>query len=120
MVQRGSRLGRIDLVGASLGGVVALVGIYWDDAWHTDRGRDSLFAPPHLVLHAGVLAATLAVGLLTRRPWGGGQRLAIAGGAAVLVPAPVDELWHVSFGRDAVLWSPPHMFAVVASLMLAT
>jgi hypothetical protein len=107
------------LVAAS-GGVAALIGGYWDDAWHTDRGRDSLFVAPHLVLYAGVLIATAAVVLLARKPWSPAHRLALAGGAAVLVSAPLDEAWHVAFGRDAVLWSPPHMLAVVASLMLAT
>lgn len=105
---------------AASGGAAALVGGFWDDAWHTDRGRDSLFVAPHLVLYAGVLTATVAVAFLARKPWGPAQRLALAGGAAVLVSAPLDEAWHVAFGRDAVLWSPPHMLAVVASLMLAT
>ena len=105
---------------AATGGVVALVGGYWDDAWHTDRGRDSLFAAPHVVLYVGVLVATAAVALIARKPWSASQGLALAGGAAVLVSAPLDEAWHAAFGRDAVLWSPPHMLAVVASLMLAT
>lgn len=105
---------------AAGGGAAALVGGYWDDAWHTDRGRDSLFVAPHLLLYAGVLVATVAVALVARKPWSPSQRLALAGGAAVLVSAPLDEAWHVAFGRDAVLWSPPHMLAVVASLMLAT
>ena len=106
---------------AAGGGVAALVGAYWDDAWHTDRGRDSLFVAPHLVLYAGVLIATVAVAMLAHKPpWSPAHRLALAGGAAVLVSAPLDEAWHVAFGRDAVLWSPPHMLAVVASLMLAT
>jgi hypothetical protein len=97
-----------------------LVGAYWDDAWHTDRGRDSLFVAPHLVLYTGVLVATVAVAMLARKPWDPVHRLALAGGAAVLVSAPLDEAWHVAFGRDAVLWSPPHMLATIASLMLAT
>lgn len=105
---------------AAVGGIAALAGGYWDDAWHTDRGRDSLFAPPHLVIYVGVLVATAAVAVLARRPWGAAQRLALAGGAAVLASAPMDEAWHVAFGRDAVTWSPPHMLAVVASLMLAS
>lgn len=75
---------------------------------------------PHIVLYLGVLAATAAVAAMARPPWRAAQRLALAGGAAVVVSAPLDEAWHVAFGRDAVLWSPPHMLAVVASLMLAT
>jgi hypothetical protein len=31
-----------------------------------------------------------------------------------LSAAPVDELWHELFGRDAVLWRPPHMVAAPA------
>jgi hypothetical protein len=60
-----------------------LVGAYWDDAWHTDRGRDSLFVAPHLVLYAGVLMATVPVAMLARKPWSPAHRLALAGGAAV-------------------------------------
>ncbi|MEO6317783.1 MAG: hypothetical protein ABIP36_03275 [Acidimicrobiales bacterium] len=105
---------------AAVGGVSALVGTYWDDTWHTDRGRDTFLAPPHIVLYLSVLAATAAVAFLGRRPWGPAQRLALTGGAAVLVSAPLDEVWHRAFGRDAVAWSPPHMFAVLAALMLAT
>lgn len=104
---------------AAVGGVSALVGTYWDDTWHTDRGRDSFLSPPHIVLYLGVLGATAAVAVLGRRPRGPAQRMALGGGAAVLASAPLDEAWHVTFGRDAVVWSPPHMFALVASLMLA-
>ncbi len=105
---------------AAVGGVSALVGTYWDDTWHTDRGRDTFLAPPHIVLYLSVLAATAAVASLGRRPWGLARRMALTGGAAVLVSAPLDEVWHRAFGRDAVAWSPPHMFAVLAALMLAT
>lgn len=108
------------LLVAAIGGVSALVGTYWDDTWHTDRGRDTFLAPPHVVLYLSILAATAAVAFLGRRPWGPAQRMALIGGAAVLVSAPLDEVWHRAFGRDAVAWSPPHMFAVLAALMLAT
>jgi hypothetical protein len=103
------------------GGVAAVLGLYWDDAWHTDVGRDTFFAPPHLLLYAGV-SALLAV--FATWAW---QRLRVDGRRAVRDPAvvlpllgtvvtlgaaPVDELWHQLFGRDAVTWSPPHMVAV--------
>jgi len=105
-----------------LGGLVALTGTYWDDAWHTDRGRDAFLAPPHLVLYAGVtvaIAGILVVAGAVRGARPGGLVVGIVGGAAVLVSAPIDEAWHAAFGRDAVLWSPPHLFAVAASVMLA-
>ena len=113
---------------ALVGGGAALFGTYWDDSWHTDRGRDSLAAPPHLLLYAGVLVALGVAASWTwrtartegwralRRP--GGPRIAVVGGVAVLVSAPVDELWHAAYGRDAVLWSPPHLLAVAGSAAL--
>jgi hypothetical protein len=114
---------------ALVGGAAALFGTYWDDSWHTDRGRDSLAAPPHLVLYAGVLVALGVAASWARRAadaagWravlrtAGGPRTALVGGAAVLVSAPVDELWHTTYGRDAVLWSPPHLLAVAGSAAL--
>lgn len=104
---------------AAGGGTAALVGSYWDDAWHTDRGRDTFLAAPHVVLYGGVIVALLAVATGLRRPWSRAQRLAVVGGAAVVASGPVDEAWHRAFVRDAVLWSPPHMLAITASLALA-
>lgn len=105
---------------ASLGGMLTLVGTYWDDAWHTDRGRDSFFAAPHLALYAGVFVALVGVSLAGRTISGRGRAMAASGAIAVLVSAPIDEAWHALFGRDAVLWSPPHMLAVAASVLLAS
>ncbi len=114
---------------ALLAGFVGLFGTYWDDAWHTDRGRDVFASPPHLVLYAGVLvvlavalrwAARVAhpgrwTGVLSPR-----RRAAVAcwGGLAVLASAPIDEFWHRAYGRDAVLWSPPHLLAMSGSAAL--
>jgi hypothetical protein len=112
---------------AVAGGTLALAGVHWDDAWHTDRGRDSFFVPPHLLLYAGTLLVTVAVGwwwLQVRasgvRPWSVQPlRLAALGALATFGSAPLDELWHRWFGRDAVLWSPPHLLGVMATVTLA-
>ena len=123
------RLTTAEGVIALLAGGTALFGTYWDDSWHTDRGRDTLAAPPHLLLYAGVLVAVGVAASWARRTAGsrgwrevlrtpGGPRLAIVGGVAVLASAPVDELWHAAYGRDAVLWSPPHLLAVAGSAAL--
>ena len=126
---RGDRLTNAEAVVALGGGVAALFGTYWDDSWHTDRGRDTLASPPHLLLYAGVLVALAVAAAWARRAardagWrevlrtAGGPRTAVVGGVAVLVSAPVDELWHTAYGRDSVLWSPPHLLAAAGSTAL--
>lgn len=119
---------------AAVGSAFALLATYWDDSWHTDRGRDEFAIPPHLLLYGGVLLAALAVaawGIGAWRAAGWGLRgigqvlrdpaLLLGGiaGATVLASAPVDAAWHASYGRDAVLWSPPHLTAVIGSLTLS-
>lgn len=120
---------RRDVLQASaLGGLVlALLGTYWDDAWHTDIGRDTFWSPPHLVLYAGIalggaLAAiavlpTLRQGLRAAIR-GPATRILLAGLLATLASAPIDEVWHQLFGRDAVAWSPPHITGIVGILLL--
>ncbi|KUI37473.1 hypothetical protein [Mycobacterium sp. GA-2829] len=103
---------------------------YWDDAWHTDIGRDTAFIAPHLALYGSVavvglvvlgwglvaLARTRSIRAALRQP---GLLLAGLGGAVTLAAAPLDAFWHDAFGRDAVLWSPPHMLVVFASTTMA-
>jgi hypothetical protein len=115
---------------AAAGGAVSLFATYWDDAWHTDIGRDTALIAPHLALYGSVAAVGLVVlgwGLLAlartrsvraalRQP---GLLLAGLGGAVTLAAAPLDAFWHDAFGRDAVLWSPPHMLVVFASTTMA-
>jgi hypothetical protein len=111
-------------------GMVAIFATYWDEAWHTDVGRDSAWAVPHLVLYGAVgvvglsvvawgvrvLAQTRSIrATIAYRP----LLAASLGGAGALVAAPLDAYWHEAFGRDAVLWSPPHMLVVFASTGLA-
>lgn len=111
-----------------IGGLIALTGTYWDDAWHTDIGRDAFAIPPHLVLYSGVAVVGLAVALWAGRTWWQKRRLktliqepalllAGIGVVATFVSAPIDDFWHRAFGRDAVLWSPPHMLGVAALLV---
>jgi len=111
--------------------LLALFGTYWDDAWHTDKGRDTFWTPPHLLLYAGIgIAGTLVAlhallllregatltSLLRRRT----LMLALVGAGATLASAPIDDWWHRNLGRDAVLWSPPHMLGLFGVLLLVT
>lgn len=108
-----------------LGATGALAGGFWDDAWHTERGRDSFFIAPHFAIYAGISLAGGALALWALLILGReglraalGQRalvLALASVAVTLASAPVDNIWHVAFGRDAVIWSPPHVLGIVGS-----
>lgn len=112
-----------------MGGAVGLFATYWDDAWHTDIGRDSAWIAPHLLLYGGMAVAGFAITAWGVRTWRSTHslcgamhyepvRVAGVGGAAALAAAPIDQVWHARFGRDAVLWSPPHMLVVFASIAL--
>lgn len=110
-------------------GLLAIFATYWDEAFHTDVGRDSAWAAPHLLLYGSVAVVGLGVAAwgvlvlhgtrslrttLSYRPV-----LAAGLGALIaLIAAPIDAAWHVAYGRDAVLWSPPHMLVVFASITL--
>ena len=104
---------------------VALVGLYWDVAFHIDVGRDKeLFTPSHTMIVLGlgglVYSAVIAVifATLDRAPVGlrlVGLRIprsavALAAlGAGGVVAFPLDELWHRAYGVDVTLWSPTHL-----------
>ena len=113
---------------AAAGAIAALFGGYWDDAWHTERGRDSFFILPHILIYGGVAAigSALAVWVAeTARRVGvrtalahATVRLAAISVAVTLVSGPIDDGWHRAFGRDAVLWSPPHMLGIVGTIAL--
>lgn len=112
-----------------MGALAALFGTYWDEAWHTDVGRDTFWSPPHMLLYAGpalvtvaltlwLAAAYLQLGRLRRVFTQGPLALGVVGAAVTVASAPVDDLWHDVFGRDAVLFSPPHTMGLVGILML--
>ena len=110
------------------GFALALFGTYWDDAWHTEIGRDSFLAAPHLALYLGI---ALVGGTLSLWAFLGVRRngwrellappllLSSVGVVIALGAAPIDNAWHLAFGRDAVLWSPPHMLGVAGNLAIA-
>ncbi|MFI7679446.1 hypothetical protein [Actinophytocola sp. NPDC049390] len=114
------------IVGA---GALGLVATYWDDGWHTEIGRDSALIPPHLLLYVsvGLVGVVLAVWLLTTL-WRTrsvrsvfatpGLALAVAAGVVTAGAAPADAAWHAAFGRDSVLWSPPHLLSVIGTAVL--
>lgn len=111
-----------------IGSLVALSGGHWDDAWHTERGRDEFLIAPHIAIYGGialagaaltlwVLLAARRVGLravLAHRP----LALALLAVGATLASGPIDNAWHLAFGRDAVIWSPPHTLGIVGTAAL--
>jgi hypothetical protein len=113
---------------AFAGALAALAGGYWDDAWHTERGRDTFFIAPHIAIYAGIATAGAALALwallaarrrglsavLAHRP----LALALVSVAVTLASGPIDDVWHRAFGRDSVIWSPPHMLGIAGTLGL--
>lgn len=117
----------------ALGAFAGLLGIYWDIAWHIDKGRDSFFTPPHNFIYLSIAIVLLmsVYGLLRDRRDSalhvrlGGFRLhpgvlIVAVGAGLeLFFAPADELWHRIFGIDVTLWAPMHLIGVTGLTLYA-
>ncbi len=118
----------LSLAVAAAGGAVAMVGIYLDTAWHRTIGRDSFFIPPHALVYGGgvdIAVATFAAlawaTLRGTRDFGGpvftlgrlrlpfGFTLTAAGILILLAAGPVDAFWHWMWGKDVLIWSPPHL-----------
>jgi len=121
---RGGPCGLWTLLAAHL---VTVWGTQWDIRWHLLIGRDSFWIPPHLMTYSGVTAIVLVsfgvlawtsvqalrgvtapgmirlIGITGTR----GYHLAAYGIALTVLAAPIDDLWHRTFGLDVTLWSPP-------------
>lgn len=111
------------LMTALVGSISGLFGIYWDEAWHTDIGRDTFWSPPHMYMYVGIALVGAAVAVWTwtairRREIHRPMIVALSGAALTLASGPIDDWWHVAFGRDAVVWSPPHMAALAGVILL--
>jgi hypothetical protein len=120
---------------ASGGLILAMLGFYWDVAWHIDQGRDKqLFTPPHLLILLGLgsilLAGAVAVALASatradtrlrfrsiRIPWSAIALGAIGGGA--VMGFPLDDRWHAAYGIDVTMWGPTHLI-MIGGASLAT
>lgn len=105
------------------GALAGPLGAHWDVAWHVDRGRETFWSPPHLLIYSGIVAVLVSVlAALALAPGGPrralahrGLRFALAAGAATLASAPFDEAWHALFGLDVSIWSPPHLLLLFGS-----
>jgi len=114
---------------------IAVMGFYWDVAWHIDLGRDKdLFTPAHVMILVGLgglfFAAMItslfaSVEKVDTRVQIGWVRIPLPamllalfgfGGAAAF---PLDALWHDAYGIDVTLWSPTHL-QLMAGGALAT
>jgi hypothetical protein len=115
----------------ALGSLAGLTGVYWDIAWHIDKGRDSFFSPPHNLIYAFMLIVLvmslyglirdqrdtpfhLKVGKMNLHP---GLLIVAVGAMLVLFFAPADDLWHRVFGPDATLWGPMHLIGLLGFTM---
>ena len=104
---------------------VAVMGFYWDVAWHYDFGRDKeLFTPSHVMILVGLGGLFFAafVTVLFASMEGVPTRFGV-GPVRVPLPAvlltvfgiggvtafPLDALWHDAYGVDVTLWSPTHL-----------
>jgi hypothetical protein len=48
-----------------------------------------------------------------------GYLLAAWGIALTVLAAPIDDLWHRTFGLDVTLWSPPHLLGLLGGIINA-
>lgn len=115
------------------GSLVGLLGVYWDIAWHLDKGRDSFFTLPHDLIYTGMAAVLLVTAWALvrdrrRTPAHAGVgryslQLGLLVGAIgsllVLAFGPLDEAWHVAFGEDLTLWGPMHLVGLAGFTLAA-
>lgn len=111
--------------------LVAVIGFYWDVAWHIDYGRDTeLFTPSHVMILTGfaMLFWAAAVSVLfasideaeTGLRFGRNRQVRVPLSAVLmgtfaaggLLAFPFDAMWHTAYGIDVTLWSPSHIMLV--------
>lgn len=126
------------ILAAMITGVSGTFGGFFDTAWHRTVGRDSFFVLPHLLIYGAVVAmdlAVLAAAILASRQSSAfaGPRIRLRrlslpigfaimglGALTVMASAGVDEWYHRAYGKDVLIWSPPHLMAHGGALIIAT
>jgi hypothetical protein len=102
-------------------------GLYWDLAWHQSVGHDNFWIPPHILIYSCGVLAGVSCGYLilsttfrhreaeravSVKVWGLhaplGAFMAAWGGIVMLTAAGFDNWWHIAYGLDAKISSPPH------------
>ena len=105
-----------------------IVASVWDISWHRTIGRDTFWTPAHVLGYVGGVTAGLSCGWLALkttfagtgaaighsvRLWGFraplGAWVAIWGTMAMLTSAPLDDWWHIAYGLDIKVLTPPHV-----------
>ncbi len=114
-----------------------VIGLVWDISWHRTIGRDTFWAPPHMLQQAGAIIAGLSCGYLALSTTFAGSAadratsvrfwrffqaplgawVCIWGTIMMITSAPFDNWWHNAYGLDVQIISPPHM--ILASGMIA-
>jgi hypothetical protein len=115
-----------------------MAGLYWDISWHQTIGRDTFWTPAHLVIQFGaILAGTASAYLIFSTTFGNNQAekeasvnvlgfhgplgafLAAWGAVAMITSAPFDNWWHIAYGLDVKIISPPHVLLAlgIAAIM---
>ncbi len=131
---------RFERIGAwlvLLGVFTTLFGLSWDVQWHSDVGPDTFWTFPHIFVYAGAAltgAAALTVVLLctavsrTQRRAGWisvfgyfyapiGFIVAGFGAFGFLLFGLFDQWWHLIFGFDVTISSPPHLGLILSDVL---
>ena len=69
------------LVLVVVAGSAGLFATFWDDAWHTDLGRNQATIPPHLLLYASMATIGAVVAAWACRRYGAAARWPRSGGS---------------------------------------
>ena len=124
---------------AYMGGGMSMWGTLADTAWHRTNARDSFWSSPHMFMYSGglvVWAAVIAALVLSTRgqlPDVGGPivragrlrlpfgfALATFGILVLVTAAPFDVWFHAVFGKDVLIWSPPHTMGHIGGMIAAS